>query len=201
MTQAYRQLMVEKGFDHFIIEDILKQSKVARSTFYRRFHDKYDVMNYYFKRQLQSKPTSYEASLDYYARSVVEYYYIVAKDPDFYHQAMKTTGYHSFKNFIHREFYQWLLAIYRIKYQTDQVPTEDQYAFDFASAGCVQMLERWLADDMQVPMDQITRWELKNAPSHVLRLFDDSISFGHHYLTDQHIQVILEEVKADINQR
>lgn len=52
LQQALFELTVEKGFSHVTVRDIAKRAKVNRSTFYRHYVDKYDLLNQYFD-QLQ----------------------------------------------------------------------------------------------------------------------------------------------------
>ncbi|WMF95513.1 TetR family transcriptional regulator [Aerococcus mictus] len=201
ITNAFRYLMVEKGFDHIVVEDILKEAGVARSTFYRRFHDKYDVMNYYFVRELAENSSPYEKSLEFYARSVAEYYYIVAKDPLYYQEAFKTVGQNSFSHFIFDNFYQWLIKMKQAASGSDYVSTEDLYAFSFASAGCLEMISRWVKEEMRIPMIDITQWELRNAPGAVLEMFQDSDMASRQYITKEKIQKILNDVQLEVSER
>jgi AcrR family transcriptional regulator len=46
--------MREKPFEKITVSLIIKRSGVSKSTFYRYFLDKYDVMNYNYKRNLDN---------------------------------------------------------------------------------------------------------------------------------------------------
>lgn len=52
LLQALFELTVEKGFAHVTVRDIAKRANVNRSTFYRHYTDKYDLLNQYLD-QLQ----------------------------------------------------------------------------------------------------------------------------------------------------
>lgn len=52
LQQALFELTVEKGFANVTVRDIAKRANVNRSTFYRHYTDKYDLLNQYFD-QLQ----------------------------------------------------------------------------------------------------------------------------------------------------
>ena len=43
---AFNKLVQKKSFDKITIDDICKEAAVGRSTFYRYFSDKYDILDY-----------------------------------------------------------------------------------------------------------------------------------------------------------
>lgn len=46
------ELFEKKPFKEVTVEDIIKRSYTSRGTFYRYFHDKYEIMNLYYSRFL-----------------------------------------------------------------------------------------------------------------------------------------------------
>lgn len=46
VSEAFIQLVLEKGYDGVRIEDIIEQADVARTTFYTHFKDKGDLLEY-----------------------------------------------------------------------------------------------------------------------------------------------------------
>ena len=44
--QSFSTLIRTTPFDKITVEMIIRESKVSKSTFYRHFRDKYDVLNY-----------------------------------------------------------------------------------------------------------------------------------------------------------
>lgn len=53
LYQSFYELVEKKGFDNITVSDILATSDVSRSTFYRHFQDKYELMSYGFKRHFE----------------------------------------------------------------------------------------------------------------------------------------------------
>ena len=47
LQQAFIELTVEKGFTELTIRDITERAMVNRSTFYRHYQDKYDLLEHY----------------------------------------------------------------------------------------------------------------------------------------------------------
>ena len=46
---SFYQLVIEKGVAQTTVADILNRSGVSRTTFYRHFQDKYELMSYGIK--------------------------------------------------------------------------------------------------------------------------------------------------------
>ncbi len=54
ILEAFNALLLENHFDKITIEMIAKRSKISKATFYRYFLDKYDVMNYSYRRLVEN---------------------------------------------------------------------------------------------------------------------------------------------------
>lgn len=73
ITQAFISLLKVKPFEKITIQDILDEAPVTRSTFYKHFHDKYDIaekmQNEFLSAQLRirtellANPLSYSTEL------------------------------------------------------------------------------------------------------------------------------------------
>lgn len=52
IVDAFNRLISHKQFDAITVSDIITEADVSKATFYRYFHDKYDVMNSNYKELL-----------------------------------------------------------------------------------------------------------------------------------------------------
>jgi len=52
IVDAFNRLISRKRFDDITVADIISEAEVSKATFYRYFHDKYDVMNSNYKELL-----------------------------------------------------------------------------------------------------------------------------------------------------
>ena len=53
ILESFNKLIQKKSFDSITIKMIIDEADVSRTTFYRYFRDKYDVMNYNFQSVLE----------------------------------------------------------------------------------------------------------------------------------------------------
>ena len=102
----------QMDFHKISVEMIMQEAKVSRSTFYRYFKDKYDVMN-----------ANYKMALDYYidpARSknyrdlCYHLFDFGQRHLKIFRRALESTGFNSLSNFIYEYSYETALKITRL---------------------------------------------------------------------------------------
>ena len=111
IVQAFNRLIVEHDFQKISVEMIMNEAKISRSTFYRYFKDKYEVMNANFKNLL-----------DYYVdprrsrnyRDLCYHLFAYAQENlKMFRRALESRGFNSFSNFIYEYSYATALSITR----------------------------------------------------------------------------------------
>lgn len=111
IINAFMMLIEENEFSRISVDMIMKRATVSRSTFYRYFKDKYDVMN-----------ATYKNLLDYYvdpekSSSYRDLCYHLFKygqeNLGAFRNALDSTGFNSFSNYIYQYSYETALAITR----------------------------------------------------------------------------------------
>ncbi len=111
IVNAFLFLIKDREFSKISVEMIMEKASVSRSTFYRYFKDKYDVMN-----------ATYKNLLDYYmapdrSKSYRDLCYHLFKygqeHLSIFKNALNSTGFNSFSNFIYEYSYKTALAITR----------------------------------------------------------------------------------------
>lgn len=109
IIDGFNRLILQFDFRDISVEMIMKEAQVSRSTFYRYFKDKYDVMNANFKNML-----------DYYIRPEHSSNYrdlcyhlfdCGQKNLKSLKRALDSTGFNSLGNFIYEYSYKNALEI------------------------------------------------------------------------------------------
>ncbi|MBQ3534272.1 MAG: TetR family transcriptional regulator [Clostridia bacterium] len=109
IMEGFIRLIGETDFQKITVDMIMKEAGVSRSTFYRYFKDKYDVMNANFKNLLDyyivpERSQNYR-DLCYHLFSQAQKHLVV------FRRAMDSTGFNSLHNFIYEYSYQAALKI------------------------------------------------------------------------------------------
>jgi len=111
IINGFNRLITENDFQKISVDMIMQEAEVSRSTFYRYFKDKYEVMN-----------ANYKNILDYYVapersrnyRELCFHLFRYGQDNlKVFRRALESTGFNSFSNFIYEYSYRTALAITR----------------------------------------------------------------------------------------
>ena len=109
ILDGFNRLIKDTDFNKISVDMIMKKAGVSRSTFYRYFKDKYEVMNANFKNLLDYYATP-ERSCNY--RDLCFHLFQFAQNnPKLMKKAMASTGYNSLQNYIYEPSYQTALEI------------------------------------------------------------------------------------------
>ncbi len=112
IIDGFNRLIANTDFQKISVDMIMQEAGVSRSTFYRYFKDKYDVMN-----------ANYKMALDYYikperSRNYRDLCYHLfdygQRHLKVFRRALESTGFNSLSNFIYEYSYETALKITRL---------------------------------------------------------------------------------------
>ena len=111
IINAFNRLITANDFQSITVDMIMQEAEVSRSTFYRYFKDKYDVMNANYKNILDYY-VSPERSRNY--RDLCFHLFEYGRENlRVFRRALESTGFNSFGNFIYEYSYKTALEITR----------------------------------------------------------------------------------------
>lgn len=109
IINAFLMLIKDKEFNRISVDMIMKKAAVSRSTFYRYFKDKYDVMNATFKNLLDYYVDPERSSN--YKELCYHLFKYGLENLGVFKNALNSTGFNSFSNYIYEYSYQTALSI------------------------------------------------------------------------------------------
>ena len=164
---ALRDLVAERDFASVTASDIMERAGVSRSTFYRCFSDKFDVVNWSFKRfknirlqdraQYHSFQTSLRVQLDH-----------LAENRSFYVAALRFRGQNSLHDSIVETNEEYMFQCWDAAHGSEP-SLEDRTAIRFSAAGCSYVIERWLIDGCTDDPDDVVAAVCSCIPQQVLQ--------------------------------
>ena len=99
IIDGFNRLIAETDFQKISVDMIMKEAEVSRSTFYRYFKDKYEVMNANYKNVLDYYVAPQRSSS--YRDLCCHLFEYGQKHLKIFKRAMESTGFNSFNNFIY----------------------------------------------------------------------------------------------------
>ncbi len=135
IVNAFNKLITENDFQKITVEMIMQEAQVSRSTFYRHFKDKYEVMNANFKNILDYYIVP-ERSKNY--RDLCFHLFEYGQENlKVFKRALDSTGMNSFSNFIYEYSFLTALAITKANRNGEGfTPVEELQADVFCNGIC-----------------------------------------------------------------
>lgn len=139
---AFDELLNELPFDKITVQMIIERGGVSKSTFYRHFKDKYDVLNFNslaLCEHLMEQRTCRDWHDFFY-----EMFQEIAKDSKYYRRAFRTSGQNAHYGFLYHHSFSIVEKCYLHKMQKDELTTQEHFLISHYCYGCVGILQDWL---------------------------------------------------------
>jgi AcrR family transcriptional regulator len=163
LQEAFIALTVEKGFAAITVRDITKRAMVNRSTFYRHYLDKYDLLEQYMNElyALTSEESFLAEKLGTAPQEVpsglVNLFKHVQKFADFYRVMLGTKGDPIFtERFRQNAEKRFRLLLSNVEPEPNAPPVDLRISYvSYAGIGAIVW---WLEHDQQCTPEQLASW-------------------------------------------
>ncbi|MBZ0284734.1 MAG: TetR/AcrR family transcriptional regulator [Anaerolineae bacterium] len=163
LQEAFIELTVEKGFAAITVRDITERAMVNRSTFYRHFLDKYDLMEQYtnevtagvWEAELAAEKTRQgEEDIPAGLLSLLRHVQAFA---DFYRVMLGQRGDPVFTERIRLNAASRFRALLS-NVKTDPNGPPDEMRISYVSCAGIGAIMWWLENDQPCNIEQLARW-------------------------------------------
>ncbi|BCN31641.1 TetR/AcrR family transcriptional regulator C-terminal domain-containing protein [Anaeromicropila herbilytica] len=144
IVKSFNILLETTTLEKITVDMILNHCGISKSTFYRTFIDKYDVMNYNYKLLIDN---FIQCGLGNSWKDLYFRIFLFAdKNNALLRNAFKTSGTNSFSNFVHDYSCLILEKSFLKYYNVDTLTIRTKYEISFFCSGCVDLLRQWVFD-------------------------------------------------------
>lgn len=159
---AFNDLMATTSFSRITVEQVIEKSGVAKSTFYRHFRDKYDLLNHnsttLAERLIcQQKCADWREFLQCMTHSI-------ARDIRYYGQAFRTYGQNAHSDFLFAYTFKFVEKCYLSHYHQETLTGATRNAVAHYCHGCVGLLNDWLVDPEEQTPEQMAESFYQSMP-------------------------------------
>lgn len=165
LTQALIEGSVEKGFAALTVRDITERAMVNRSTFYRHYLDKYDLLEQHLNEIYEVLEEGgiigegcHEGSID---EGIIELFKQIQQFPDFYRVVLGAQADAFLSQRFRQQTRQRFLAYFHQMFpeatSDSDTPPLDLKFTTIASAGC-SALGWWLEQERPSAPEQFVHW-------------------------------------------
>lgn len=142
IIEAFNQCIAQKSFERITVQEICDCAHVSKTTFYRHFKDKYDVMNANFSRFLDG---FIEAGECRNYRDLI-YLLLVTANARFepLWRAFEAVGYNSLNHFIYEYISEFSENITKLNRNGQGFTEEERLCCDVFDHGVADVAEQWI---------------------------------------------------------
>ena len=162
LIEAIGKLMGKTLFDDISMTDILKVSGISRSTFYRKYRDKYDLLNQNYQILLDETLMQIHKGRSY-KDSFYALYYALQSYPAFFKNALSSNERDGLKSYIFTNAYQIFDELMR-KQGLDMDSQYNQMLLIGYICGSLEVTCIWAQNGMKETVDQIFRISFELMP-------------------------------------
>lgn len=153
LTEAFYRLVLKKPVEQITVELIMEESGLSRSTFYRHFSDKYDVMNAYLKRYFDA--LNYDPEQDSWAKLTYNILAFIKEHPVFFKNIQQVGGQNSFNQFLLDYCMDLTAKTYLFHTGKSELTYEERGAIIYTCAGSNAVTFEWLNSDFEENVDAV----------------------------------------------
>ena len=152
IVDAFNRLIFYKRFDDITVADIIAEADVSKATFYRYFHDKYDVMNSNYKELLDEFMSLDDCSS--YRDLYFRLYQAGATKLRDIKGTFGSSGVNSFETFIFTYSRQAVVDITRENRGGKGLTQQEELQLDVFCYGISYMYRRWIEGKYELSAEE-----------------------------------------------
>ena len=165
LIDAMEQLMESVPFDEISMSDILKLSGVGRSTFYRKYRDKYDLLNRNYQKLLDSTLMRIPEGMSY-KQSFFDLHSALKSCPAFFRNALSSNERDGLKSYIFTACYRIFDELMR-RQGMDMGSTYYRMLLIGYLSGSLEITCIWVERGMKEPLDELFRISYELMPHEI----------------------------------
>lgn len=170
LADAFEDLLQTKSFDEITVTDIVNHCGAARSTFYKYFSDKYDIMIWKYENALNEIHIEQTGIRDWRegTRSGVLY---LANHRDYFLKITDYKGQNSIHDFLYEYAYKYTYKILCRERNLDALPVLEDEALKIYLMGTSKYLMGWLKT-MHMSVDALAELLCDSMPELLKQYFE-----------------------------
>lgn len=163
-------LLKTYSFEEITVNMICEESGVGRSTFYRFFRDKYDLLLAFFEINYQKIEERFPEASDYQSL-ITGYLSLIQEYRPFFRQALKLSGQNSLAEYITdsaKEYY-----IHHVEEGIGNKVSEDtRLSIILFTYGFLSLVNDWVMGQFEATPDQLAKIALDSLPEGIKPYFE-----------------------------
>ena len=163
LFDALYTLMLSIPIDRITVTQLTETAHVSRAGFYRRYKDKYDLLNRSYEKILESTLFTFHTG-NTWRDSIYQIYSVIGEHWQFFRNAFHSTDFNSLSNYI----FDRTLRLEKQVLQENGVDPDDPsntYRLIGYVSGGLAVTKKWVDDHAEYPLDELVDIFTEMVPS------------------------------------
>lgn len=170
LAASLEKLLETKSFDEVTIKDIIDECGASRTTFYRHFRDKYELMNWVYKNQVDMFIKE-NSDIGSWKNMLLEITCFIKEKQIYFDRIIRFTGQNSFNDFLFSYGVQYCKDRIADVIGSDTIPEEIVFSAEIYIAGTEFAIFKWIKSGFKLAPKEITKLMCDNMPLPLKRYF------------------------------
>jgi len=165
LAESMEELLLTKRFDEITVQDICEKSDICRTTFYRHFRDKYDLVGYIFDGENIIIKNKCRTTESFFAE-IKEYLDFLYNKKELSEKAFEYIGQNSLMDVI----YECGVASMRERiapFFDGKIPEDVENSIDFYISATIYLTKRWVMDGFKKTTEEMAKINYENMPENL----------------------------------
>jgi len=169
IARTMLQQLNKKAFEDITVQSILDECEVARSTFYRYFKDKYDLMNRCYLIHIDEIIANYKG--DNWPELLGLIYQFNEDNSQYLKNAYSVTGANTFSECIYDHIFNMYHLEYLERTNADRLSTMESKILSFFSGGICFAINQWVNSPRKESARDMANWAYTFIPDPFRKYF------------------------------
>lgn len=169
LAASLEALMEKKHFKEISVQDIIEHCGASRTTFYRHFKDKYELMNWIYKSRVD-RFIEMNADITSWRNMLLQITRFVKEKQNYFTEIVDFSGQNSFIEFLLGYGQNYCVEKLR-KELGDNLSEEILFSVKLYCAGTTYLIYDWIKHGCTVSPERITELMCENMPNPINRYF------------------------------
>lgn len=164
LADAFQELLYDKDFERITVADIVGRCSASRTTFYNHFKDKYDLMIWIYKRELDAMLEAHGNFDQRQDLANVIFSFIYSKR-NFFSKLIVYNKQNSLSDFMTHYGADYIARIALDRLGIDKLPSDIEESIHFYTLGGTGVVTEWILGGFKKPPRQIAKLVYENIPA------------------------------------
>lgn len=163
IADNFEELLEAKSFESITVSEIARKSHISRTTFYRCFQDKFDLVTWIYKQEINQILTRYPQGYQW-ETIVLEFLQLTLRKKTFFRLTLTYYQQNSLFETIYECGYSYCKEIILKRLKAEKLPENLEYSVHMYTFSIAYIEKEWILNGMKEKPEKLAEYLCENMP-------------------------------------